>query len=507
MPVQVGGDVLRWDEEPRLGVQRVRTCWSVTGVAGKVRYGVHNNSYANVRRGLVERVLYRVRDGMATSPPPPLVGVFEQHLSKFRQELVAQVGQKPPLTRQQFVECYVGRKKSIYQAAADSLGPRPLTLRDSMLKTFVKCEKLDIDKLYTGAPRVIQPRDPRYNVEVGRYLKHMEHHIVAGIAGVFGAPTVFKGMNAREAGTALRGHWDEFVKPVGIGLDATRFDQHVSRAALEWEHSVYLALTPKSKRRKLRVLLAHQLVNRGVARTDEGTIRYEVEGRRMSGDMNTGMGNCLLMSAMVWAMCKALGIKARLANNGDDCMLICEKRHEARVRAAIPGWFLLFGFVMEVEPSAYEFEQMEFCQSRPVWAEGWIMCRDPRKCVSKDLTSVLDLGTGAMKWADAIGECGLALASGIPVLQEFYRLLKRSGKPGKAGAHPWMESGFAMMAKGLEKRVRDISPESRVSFWRAFGILPDVQEALEGEWRVMAPLNLSAGVTESPVSLYFDLLT
>lgn len=506
MDVSTGGDVIRWHEEAKLGTQRVRQYWAVTGVAGRVRYGVHNNSYTNLRRGLIERVLYRVRDGISTSPPKPTPGVFEDELSKFRQELVACTSYGPPLTRQQFVDCYDGRKRSVYQAAADSLASRPLLSKDSMLSTFVKCEKLDFDKLITGAPRVIQPRNPRYNVELGRYLKKMEHNIVKGIAEVFGAPTVFKGMNAREAGSAMRGHWDEFVEPVGIGIDATRFDQHVSVDALKFEHSVYLALVPKSRRRRLRALLRRQLLNEGVARTDEGVIKYAVEGRRMSGDMNTGMGNCLLMSAMVWGLARHCGVRLRLANNGDDCMLICERKFAARLREAIPAWFLKFGFVMEVEPTVDVFEQMEFCQTRPVWADGWVMCRDIRKCVSKDLVSSLDLGTGGAKWAHAIGQGGLALSSGVPCLQELYSTLLRHGKPGKTANHPWLDNGFARMARGLESKTRPISDEARVSFWRAFGIVPDMQIALENEWRSMA-IVLSAGVTESSVAPFFDLLT
>lgn len=502
----LGDGILRWDEEVRLGTQRVRHFWAVTGVAGKVRHGVHNNSYVNLRRGLVERVLFRVGEQQVATPLKPTEGWFEEKLAAFRQELRRVVPHDRPLTRQEFVECYSGRKRTIYERAAASLATRPLCDRDSVLKTFVKCEKLPLGKLHTGAPRVIQPRDPRYNVEVGRYLKKMEHRIVNGIAEVFGAPTVFKGMNAREAGAAMRAHWDTFSDPVGIGLDATRFDQHVSVDALKFEHSVYLALVPKSRRRRLRSLLQKQLVNRGVARTDEGTIKYAVEGRRMSGDMNTGMGNCLLMCAMVWALSKELGVPMRLANNGDDCMLILPRKHEPKVRATIPSWFARFGFVMEVEPTVEVFERISFCQTSPVNAGGWVMCRDPRVCISKDLVSSLDLGTGAAKWAHAIGEGGLALSSGVPVLQEFYLMLRRAGKPGKVEAHPWMENGFAMLAKGLEPKAREVQVEARVSFWRAFGWLPDLQEDLEREWRSRT-LQLSAGVTLSGVAQVFDHLT
>lgn len=194
--VTLGSGVLRWDESPTLGTQRVRHFWAVTGVAGKVRHGVHNNTYVNLRRGLIERVLFRVGEQQVATPLKPIEGHFEETLAAFRQELCSRVPHDRPLTRQEFVDCYSGRKRTIYERAAASLTARPLEDRDAVLKTFVKCEKLPLGKLITGAPRVIQPRDPRYNVEVGRYLKKMEHRIVNGIAEVFGAPTVFKGINS-----------------------------------------------------------------------------------------------------------------------------------------------------------------------------------------------------------------------------------------------------------------------------------------------------------------------
>jgi hypothetical protein len=51
-----------------------------------------------------------------------------------------------------------------------------------------------------------------------------------------------------------------------------------------------------------------------------------------------------------------------LANNGDDCVIIIEKRHLKKLDD-LPSWFLTMGFRMEVEKPVYEFEQIEFCQT------------------------------------------------------------------------------------------------------------------------------------------------
>ncbi len=449
---------------------------------------MHNNNLDNLLRGLYERVLFRVQKGEAHQPAQPTAGVFEARLSEFRKRLVELTPRIRRVTRDEFVGSYTGRKRVVYEKAAASLAVRQLTRADAYLSTFVKCEKIDFHAKPDPAPRVIQPRGPRYNVEVGRYLKMHEKKIIDGIAGVFGGRTVMKGLNAEEQAAELRAMWDEFGTPAGIGLDASRFDQHVSKQALQFEHSCYLAMCPMHTRRWLRTLLSWQLVNRGYARAADGVVKYEVEGRRMSGDMNTGLGNCLLMCAMVHAYAKHAGVRVRLANNGDDCMVFMESRHVTKFMAGLDRWFLEMGFRMECEDPVYAFEQVVFCQTQPVYdGVKWVMCRDPRVCLAKDCISVLDLGTACQAWAGAVGECGLALAGGMPVLQAFYHALMRNGKPSGVGKHPWMESGFQMLAKGLHRGAYTVCPEARASFWRAFGMLPDLQEAIEEEmsrWQI-----------------------
>jgi hypothetical protein len=52
--------------------------------------------------------------------------------------------------------------------------------------------------------------------------------------------------------------------------------------------------------KELAELLKWQLQNKGFARTIDGLIKYSVEGCRMSGDMNTALGNCTIMCALVY---------------------------------------------------------------------------------------------------------------------------------------------------------------------------------------------------------------
>lgn len=466
-----------------------------------VVFGVHNNNLTNVLRGLCERVYNVTRGGVLVAPYRPAAGVFAARLSTFRRRLLRVLPLATRVAYDEFVGAYTGRKRAIYQGAVDSLRVRAVELKDSFLSTFVKAEKVNLTSKGDPAPRVIQPRSPRYNVEVGRWLKFYEKPLYRAIGKVFGEDTVAKGLTPAGTATLLRQKWDRYKRPVAVGLDASRFDQHVSADALRWEHGIYLSKAEAAS--ELRRLLRWQVNNVGYARTGEGTVHYKVEGCRMSGDMNTAMGNCLIMCALVWSFCEEVGLQASLVNNGDDCVLVFEQ-HDLPKLATLPVWFRDMGFDMKVEDPVTEFEQIVFCQMQPIWTpEGWLCVRDPRVAMSKDCHSILPLTQrGAFSaFCGAIGEGGLSLTGGVPIWQEFYSRLLASGKPSKVADHPWYgDSGWARLAHGMDRVYTPVHPRTRYSFWLAFGITPDQQLAVECHLRgvPLAPTVLPREDTTDP---------
>ena len=76
---------------------------------------------------------------------------------------------------------------------------------------------------------------------------------------------------------------------------------------------------------------------------------------------------------------------------------------------------------------------VEFCQMRPIpTALGYTMVRNIPTAIMKDSMSTNRLEGNAGKcWFYAVGECGLALSSGVPIMNSFYRMYKRNGKPSK----------------------------------------------------------------------------
>jgi len=53
----------------------------------------------------------------------------------------------------------------------------------------------------------------------------------------------------------MRHHWEQFVDPVAIDLDASRFDQHQHIASLKVEHEQWLRMVPPEFREDLAAIL------------------------------------------------------------------------------------------------------------------------------------------------------------------------------------------------------------------------------------------------------------
>jgi hypothetical protein len=84
------------------------------------------------------------------------------------------------------------------------------------------------------------------------------------------------------------------------------------------------------------------------------------------------------------------------------------------------------------------------------------------------------------EWLGAIGDCGLALTRGVPILSSFYGAYRRNGTTRtKFGEQLLMHSGARVLGLGIDRVEETISPEARYGVWKAWGILPDHQVALE----------------------------
>jgi hypothetical protein len=433
----------------------------------------------------MERVFYVKLKGAFQPPPAPVPGIFRTRLaSAFKKMTPMMEGLLPQRwSFAEFVDSYRDSRRIIYERAAASLEVSVVTRALAQVRSFIKVEKTN-DTHKVPVPRLIQPRDPRYNILVGCFVKPLEHPLYGVLNHLFGYTVIASGLNVVEQGTLFASAWARFPDPCGWSGDARRFDQHVSVDALRFEHSVYLRCVPRSDREELGRYLSWQLRTSGVAYAPDGVIRYVTRGGRKSGDMNTSLGNKLLMCLMIYSyleLHKLLDM-VQLVNNGDDFTIICARKTLPDL-AGLPAWLLDFGFTLIMEPPAREIEHIRFCQTSPVFdGEGYRMVRDPRICVDKDLVCLASVQNEkeVMRWCHSVGECGLALAGCIPVFWRLYALMQRQSDEGCA-AYDNGRSGMQMLAAGMEAHTRtcEPTPECRTSFFRAFDITPGEQESME----------------------------
>lgn len=462
--------------------------------------GVYNNNMRAVERALKERYFFvkTKQDGFQLAlPVRSRAYETDCFLGSFRAQVIATC-RAPIVSVDQVVNSYVGPKRVAYAKAADSLKKDAVSRRDALLNMFGKFEKQNLDK----ANRGINPRSKRFNLRLGKYLKFMEKPLYKAINKVYKARTahtVIKGLNVADAAKVARAKWDLFRNPVALGLDAEKFDAHVSTPCLKYEHSFYTGIHSRfGNQVELKWLLNQQLKNTGVAYCDDGKIKFSIRGTRCSGDLNTSMGNCVIMCALVYAYSASVGVDIELMNNGDDCVVFMELEDLERYKGGVPEYFKRKGFRMTVEEPVTEFEQIEFCQSHPVFdGERYVMVRNLSNCLQKDPMCLVPIqnARALQQWYDAVGSCGLSLTSGVPVLQEFYKCFKRSGRPCSEGFKRavFKNTSYFERVRDLREEDKVCSATSRCSFYFAFGVLPEHQIAIEAYY---ASMLLSSEVEE-----------
>lgn len=462
------------------------------GNAPNVDYRVHSGSLNNGLKAVMERVFYVKEGDDFVEPPTPVPGATSR-LRKFRTQLVKLNGTVQPQTYEQFSNNYSGRKRQLYESASATAETKPFHADEARLSSFIKTERFDYEEKPGAVPRLIQPRNPVYNARVGRFMKPFEHKLYDSIDKIFHQSggqgsllpfrTVMKGLNTRDVAAEIRAAWIVFKHPLAIFFDVSRFDQHVHKVMLAWEHGIYLNAVPEYFRAELDQLLKAQLTNKGFVRTPGGTIKYTRKGMRASGDMNTACGNVVIMCALMHAFMDGK-CNYRFIDNGDDCVLIGEREEILAATEGIQAWFREMGFTLKIDGQTEIFERINFCQSRPVHtARGWNMVRSPLS-LAKDLATTRDMSQPKLRaaWLSAVGSSGRALNDGVPISYAFYsQLPKVKVSAGLYEALP-TTAGLFMLAKGMDDLGTPVTDDARISYYKAFGITPWEQEALEGDF-------------------------
>jgi hypothetical protein len=191
------------------------------------------------------------------------------------------------------------------------------------------------------------------------------------------------------------------------------------------------------------------------------------------------MGNVLIMCALFHRYFEEHRLRAGFVNDGDDCVVIVE-REDLPVFSDVVGWFKRYGFTMKRDEDVDIFEKISFCQSNPVWVKNrWVMVRDPRITTTRDAAWLRPL-PNAKQWrrqCGAVAICGKKLTDGVPVSYAWYSAL--GGDKPRNDTIDYTRSGMEYLADGMTDTESDITPATRASFYKAFDIIPDRQEAIE----------------------------
>lgn len=385
-----------------------------------------------------------------------------------------------PWSRERVVQHYTGGKRARFDRARESLEREPLVMEDTRIRMFLKADKYHAgEDCRIKAPRCIQFRRERYGLELGRYIHPIEKDVYQAV-DASGTSVFAKSRNSVQRAADLATKAGDFADPVFLLLDQSNWDAHVNKTLLEYEHQLYLRKCPS---RLLQFLLRAQRTNVGA--TKNGT-KFTTPGTRMSGDMNTALGNCVINYALLYTWALEAGIDARFYIDGDDSVVVFAAEDRRKAESLDPAaWFLRWGMESKVDWTT-EFEQCEFCQCRPVWdGIGWRMVRNPERFMIRSQWTVNPHHPNFFpKLVASIAKCEMACSPGVPIVNSLaVEMLRASGL--SPDVRVWKGIDAYHRAK-LEAwhpdrahlSVRAITQESRLSMERAWGIPP----AQQVEW-------------------------
>jgi hypothetical protein len=399
---------------------------------------------------------------------------------------------KPPILAKirwvEFPYRYAGGKRSLYEMAVKQYLRDGIHRHDATVKMFVKYEKLDYAKAFSEGkllpPRIISPRPPIYHLVVGAHLLPYEHYVYRCIDSVFkkrvggvvypGYACVLKAMDLEEVASQIKAKWHRFRKPIFVGLDCSKFDSHIGRALLKYEHGFYTRLINHPEFRRV---IAWQIDSLFVAYCPEGNVRFR-HSMRCSGDINTGLGNTLLMAAMVFVAMENFPGVFDFICAGDDAGLFIEDGCQL---PDLVSFFDMLGVSLKMEPPVDVLEKIEFCQMHPVFTEaGYVMTRGVRG-LTKDVVTVKPLNSEEfyMRWLYTIAQGVLAGNAGVPVVDPFHRRVLQYTGHRKVVSDPTVADGWRHWLRGMRRGDVAVSDRARESFARAYGISPPMQIALE----------------------------
>jgi hypothetical protein len=285
----------------------------------------------------------------------------------------------------------------------------------AIVMAMIKFEKMH--KLQKAA-RMIQYRCSQFTCLFAQWILPYEKAVYRLRLDRPHLRTFAKGRNNAERASDLRKFYEEYSNPVIYEADHASFDSCVSPYHLRWTHKLYRSAFSRSE--LLRTLCKSQLRNRGYTR---GGIRYTTYGKRMSGDADTALGNSLVNYATLKYI---FGPDSLVYCDGDDSVVFLPRDVAPKLHGT--------GFDTVIN-KVTSFENIEFCQSRPLLTpEGWIMARNPLRAMTR-----MGVSCGKVVNVDYATTIGIGEIKAQPYVPGVYDLALAMSQLGGKYQHNMLE--------------------------------------------------------------------
>lgn len=430
-------------------------------------FGLHEHTIDQELRTLCNRHLF-------ATPAPDLKSAEWRLLRRNLRKLTGKIGVVPRASATVVVNHRTAMKRLRFGRGMEIYLRRGAYEKDSYITEMQKLEFYDVENIPIKEDRGIQYRSPVYNAALARHLHNVEPAIYRALLNQDGTPVVAKGFSPLERGLIIDAMASRFRDPMFVLADHSRFDAHVNMELLREEHRTYLRL--RGYNRELRTLLHWQEKSKGVTR---GGIRYHVTAKRMSGDLNTALGNSVLNWAMLQSFVDLHGLDVSIFLDGDDSLMICERQELPDLAAHC----LKYGMATTVE-IVDDIHHAEFCQSRLIYTrQGPVMVRNPwktldvlTKCPRKVEPEWRAQGVLA---ATALGE--LMQAPAVPVICVAASVMARYAGETPIFITPDEWGRFSVYR--TDTIIEDVDDTARVELERAWGMTISEQLAIEAHYR------------------------
>lgn len=299
---------------------------------------------------------------------------------------------------------HVRKRFERYRATWD----REIEPRDALIKSFIKFERYGPSS-EGKPPRLIQYRNPGFTARLSSYYTQIEHALWKPIRSLNrGARLFAKGRNSRQRAQDLAKLADGISNPMYLLLDHSKFDSRVHVDHLQSSHRFYnLFFKDRVLSRLMRMTLRNKCVSRG-------GLFYTQEGRRMSGDADTALGNCVVNYAVISYILDGIDHKSYI--DGDDSVICFSKADLERVQTAFLSRRSDTGMESTLEYVS-KLSDVEFCQSKPIRTRfGPALARNPAKAMASMCYTLGPQRDNAYYRTVGYGE--LHSSSGVPLIYE-----------------------------------------------------------------------------------------